>query len=208
MQVWDAVVNNAGTSVLAPLLEIKKEDVDTMVNGIVTVTGALPPTGAATPPTVPAADVISMFSDVYPDIIVDSWRADWSQSGPAEDLQIDGDNTKMYTTLNYAGILFETSMIDASEMAHFHLDVYAPTGTNFKVKLVSFPPDSPVVQTLDLVLDSTTTPAFNSGGWSYLEIPLGDFNHPEDFDWANLGQLVISTSDSRLVLLDNVYFHK
>ena len=26
-------------------------------------------------------------------------------------------------------------------MTHFHLDVYAPAGTNFKVKLVSFPTD-------------------------------------------------------------------
>ncbi|MEJ2538849.1 MAG: hypothetical protein P8188_02495, partial [Gemmatimonadota bacterium] len=44
------------------------------------------PTTAAPAPTVPAADVISMFSDAYDDVPVDTWRTEWSQAG-FEDVQ-------------------------------------------------------------------------------------------------------------------------
>mgnify|MGYP001813731917 CR=1 FL=1 len=110
--------------------------------------------------------------------------------------------------LNFVGILFDSIPIDASAMTHFHLDVYAPEGSNFKVKLVSFPPGGAGVETLDLVLDGTTTPVFVAGGWSALDIPLADFTTPDGFDWSAIGQLVLSTNDSRLVLVDNIHFHK
>lgn len=207
-----ATINNGVIEIVGPGTASVTATVGTdsiPVNGIVTLTGFLSPPEAAAAPTVPAGDVISMFSDVYQDVPVDTWRTDWSQAGPVEDLAVQGNLTKMYTSLIYAGIDFQTQMIDAAEMTHFHLDVFAPAGTNFKIKLVSFPPDvEGVVQTPDLILDATTTPAFNAGAWSYLEIPLADFTLPEGFDWANLGQMVISTNDSRLLLLDNVYFHK
>jgi hypothetical protein len=179
------------------------------VNGTITVTGNPPPTAAADPPTVPAQSVVSMFSDVYADVPVDTWRADWGGSTAiVEDYVVAGSNTKMYSALNFVGITFESAKIDASGMTHFHLDVYAPAGTNFKVKLVSFPPDLTAgVQTEDLILGSATTPAFHAGTWSSLDIPLTDFQLPASWDWTHVGQLVLSTTDAQLVLVDNVYWH-
>jgi hypothetical protein len=181
----------------------------TDVLGTVTVTGLEPPSGPAPSPTLPAGDVVSLFSDEYNDSPVDTWRADWGGSTTrVEDYAIDGNNNKMYTSLNFVGIEFLTRTVDASTMTHFHMDVYAPEGTEFKVKLVSFPSETGA-QTQDLVLDETTTPAFTAGGWSSLEIPLEDFQLPETgWDWGYIGQLVLSTGDAQLVLVDNIYFHK
>jgi hypothetical protein len=180
------------------------------VTGTITLTGNPRPATAAATPTLPAGDVISMFSDAYHDVPVDSWRANWGGStATLEEFVVAGSNTKMYASLNFAGITFESAKVDASQMTHFHLDVYAPAGTNFRVKLVSFPPDqSAGVQTTDLILNSSTTPAFAPGAWSSLDIPLTDFELPTSWDWAHVGQLVLSTTDAQLVLVDNVYWHR
>ena len=181
------------------------------VQGWIIVTGFESPTVAATAPTHPAGDVISMFSDVYNDVLVDTWRADWNGvTTQVEDYVVAGDNTRMYTSLNWVGVEFMTRMIDASAMTHFHLDVYAPAGTDFKVMLVSFPSGgTDGVSSTELVLDAASTPSFVPGGWSSLDIPLENFQ-PEDpdFDWTHLGQLVLSSTDSKLVLVDNIYFRK
>jgi hypothetical protein len=72
---------------------------------------------------------------------------------------------------------------------------------------VSFPGGSePGVETPELILTPDTTPAFVSGGWSSLDIPLTDFVLEEGFDWSNIAQLILVTTDAQLALVDNVYF--
>jgi len=183
---------------------------DLDVAGRMTIIGYAPPSAAAPVPTLPAGDVVSMFSDAYADVNVDTWNTNWGGStARVEDYAVDGDVTKMYSGLNFVGIEFLNPTIDASAMTHFHLDVYAPAGTDFKVKLVSFPPSlTSGVETTDLILDGTTTPAFVAGGWSSLDIPLGAFTLPQDWDWSHVGQLVLSTTNAQLVLVDNVYWHR
>ena len=51
------------------------------------------PTVAAPDPTFDAANVISLFSDVYDDVAVDTWRTDWSAGG-LEDITIAGNATE------------------------------------------------------------------------------------------------------------------
>jgi hypothetical protein len=185
------------------------------VKGTLGVTGYLPPTSAAPVPTLPASSVISMFSGAYSNVPVDTWRTNWGGvTTQLEEFTIAGDVTKMYSSLNFVGIEFVTRTINASQMTHLHLDVYAPAGTDFKVKLVSFPDGPPPVagaQTLDLVLNAASNPAFASGAWSSLDIPLESFQFPVTgpaWDWSRIGQLVLSSGDARLVLVDNVYFHR
>ncbi len=49
-------------------------------------------------------------------------------------------------------------------------------------------------------------PAFAAGGWSSLEIPMANFGFTVPVD--NIGQLVLSSSDAPLVLVDNIYWHR
>lgn len=178
------------------------------VSGSVTLTGFAPPESPATPPSLPAQDVISLLSDVYNSIPVDSWNPYWGGSTTqVEDFAIDGDNMKAYSSLNWVGIIFTSNTVDATEMTYLHLDVFAPQGTNFNVKLVAFDGDNGnFLEEKELSFDEDTVPAFAAGEWSSLEIPLEDFQISAPLE--HLGQLVLSTSDARLVLVDNIYWHK
>jgi hypothetical protein len=192
---------------------------DTVVaNGALTVNVLATPDDPATPPTLPAGDVISLFSDVYDDVPVNTWHADWSTTGGVADLAISGDNVKLYTdfAFHYAGIEFVGgNLIDAvaAGMTHFHMDVWAPTGGSFKVKLVDFGPNGiydgpPADPFAELLFNGGTTPEFFSGQWSYLDIPLADFEAQGLSSMEHLAQLVISSGDVNTVIVDNVYFHR
>lgn len=174
--------------------------------GVITLNVIAPPPT----PTYPAADVIALFCDAYQNVPVDTWRADWSTSGPVEHLQAADNAIKLYTGLvnAWAGIEFTSQLIDASAMTHLRLDVWASAGTIFRVKLVDFGEDGIWNQPLDeseLVFNGQTEPAFVPGQWSVLDIPLANF----DLDSrSHLAQLIISSSNVPRVFVDNVLFHR
>ena len=177
--------------------------------GSITINATAPPAAAAPTPTLPAADVISLFSDAYTNIPVDTWNATWGQSSEA-DLSVQGNPTKLYTSLVFAGIDFSSHTIDATAMLAFHMDVWIPSGTTFKVKLVDFGANGVAGGTDDSQSELTYTttsdpPGITLGTWVPLEIPLTDFTALTAR--AHIGQLIIS-GDTRTVYVDNVYFHK
>ena len=84
-------------------------------------------------------DLQSSYSDVYTDVNVDTWSADWDVAD-VEDVVIGGDNMKRYSNLSFAGITFESGPIDASSMTNFRMDIWTPDdigGGVFRIKLVT-----------------------------------------------------------------------
>lgn len=179
--------------------------------GTVTVNGlALPPSPAPTP-TLPSGSVISLFSNAYPNRFVDTWSAPWDFAD-VSDLSIAGNAIKGYSIASYAGIEFTSQPIDASAMTYFHMDVWAISGTNFKVKLVDFGANGAYLggddSERELTFDATTTPAITPGSWVPLEIPLASFmGTPGLAARGHLAQLILA-GDMRSVFVDNVYFHQ
>jgi hypothetical protein len=175
--------------------------------GVLTVTPNAAPQSAAPAPTVPAANVISLFSNAYTNVPVDTWSASWDIADVA-DVQIAGNDVKRYSNLVYAGVEFVTHEIDATGMTDLHLDVWIPHGTNFKVKLVDFGADGVYGGGNDtqyeLTFTSGSTPALAIGSWSGLEIPLSSFTGLASR--SHLAQLVLS-GDPGTAYVDNVYFH-
>ena len=169
------------------------------------------PTEAAPAPTQPAANVVSLFSNAYTNVPVDTWSAEWDNADVA-DLQVAGDDTKLYTNLVFAGIEFTSQPVDASAMSHFHLDIWTPNSTAapaiFKIKLVDFGADGAFGGGDDveheLTLDATTTPAIASESWVGLDIPLADFTGLTTT--GHLAQLIIS-GDLSTLYVDNIYFY-
>jgi hypothetical protein len=96
-----------------------------------------PLAGAPAPPGIAPIDAISLFSDSFNDVTVDTWNTVWSQSN-FEDVDIDGNPTKKYTNLNFNGIETVASPVDASAMEFIHLDIWTPNVTEFRLKLVDF----------------------------------------------------------------------
>ena len=179
--------------------------------GSVTVNVNPPLVAPATPaaaPTVNADSVISLFSDVYTDHPVDTWSADWDNAD-VSDFVVDSDNMKRYTNLVYAGIEFTTTTIDASEMTHFHMDVWTPDPTaspaTFKVKLVDFGNNGtyggPDDTEYELVFDENTMSTEN---WVSIDVPLASFI---GMGTGHIAQLIISSVDISTVYVDNIYFY-
>ncbi len=181
---------------------------ETPARGAVTVNAAPFTPGLAPVPTVPAANVISLFSNAYANRPVDKWSADWDRAD-LTNLNIAGDDLKLYTNLVYAGIEFTSNTIDATAMTHFHMDVWVPSGTTFRVKLVDFGADGIYLggddSESELTFNAASTPALVTGSWVGLEVPLADFTGL--LARAHLSQIILS-GDTRTVYVDNIYFHR
>jgi len=163
------------------------------------------PTMAAPTPTRNPADVISLFSDAYPDVSVDTWRTDWSMAA-FEDVEIAGNATKKYSALNFVGIETVNNQIDATGMTHLHLDVWSPNATFFAVKLVDFGADGAFDGGDDVEHEiQYTSPA--QGEWISYDIPLTDFVNLTTR--ANLAQYIFvgQPTGENTVFIDNVLFH-
>jgi hypothetical protein len=176
---------------------------------------AAAPTAPTVKPAVPTAapaDVISLLSTAYTNVPVDTWRTDWS-AGTLTDVTIDGDPMKEYSALDFVGVEFTgANLIDASAMTHFHVDVWTPNATTFRVKLVDWGADGAFGggddTEAEVAFDATTTPALTTGGWVSLDIPFTAM--PTLTARAHLAQLIFSAlpTAATTAYVDNLYFHR
>jgi len=166
--------------------------------------GASPtaPTTAAPAPTENQADVISLFSNTYTNVPVDTWSAPWDNANVA-DVQVAGNDNKLYTNLVFAGIEFTSNTINATNMQFLHVDVWTPNATNFNIKLVDFGANNIYQGGDDSEFELSFTPA--QGSWVSYDINLNDFTGLASR--ANLAQMLFISSNST-VYVDNVYFYK
>jgi hypothetical protein len=167
--------------------------------------GADEPTMAAPTPTRNASDVISLFSDAYDDVPVDTWRTDWSAAA-FEDVNIDGNPTKKYSALDFVGITTEASPVDASSMTHLHMDVWSGDFTFFAVKLVDFGADG-AFGGGDDVEHQIDIPMPAQEQWISYDFLLDDFVNLTTR--SNIAQyiLVAQPTGASTVFVDNFYFY-
>lgn len=170
-----------------------------------------PPTGPTEPmepapnPTLPQAQVISLFSNVYTNVPVDTWQTSWS-SGAMQNIQIQGNDTKKYTGLNWVGAETVASQIDATGMTYFNMHVWSANFTQFRIKLVDFGANG-AYDGVGMADDKEHELTFDNpaqGQWVTYHIPLSDFTNLTTR--ANLAQYIFSTNNSATVFVDNVYF--
>lgn len=163
------------------------------------------PTVAAPNPSENEADVLSLFSGVYTDLDVDTWRTPWSQ-GDLEDIEIEGNETKKYTNLDLVGVeTTSDNLVDASEMAFIHLDLWTPNMETIRIKLVDFGPDGQFEGGDDTEHELIFTD-LPQGQWNSLQLPLEDFVDLENRE--NLAQYIFSglPAGEGTLYVDNVYF--
>jgi hypothetical protein len=165
---------------------------------------AAAPMVPAPTPTYPAAAVISMFSNPYVNVAVDTWQAPWSQA-QVTDLQIQGNDTKRYSAVNFTGI--ETlggNQLDLTDMTHFRLDYWTANMNPFKVKLVDFGTNGQYAGGDDSESELSFLPVAQT--WNTLEIPLSQFSNLNSL--SHFSQLILSgePAGSGVVFIDNVLF--
>lgn len=163
---------------------------------------AAPITPAPTPTKLPA-NVISLFSNAYTNVSVNTWSAVWDNADVA-DLQIVGNDTKKYSNLIFAGVEFTTPTINVTNAQFYHVDIWTPNATSFKIKLVDFGANGvyngPGGDDVEFEY-TCIPPAFST--WVSYDIPMSAFTTLTTK--AHLAQMIFVSSGST-VYLDNVYF--
>jgi hypothetical protein len=162
---------------------------------------------------VAAANVIALYNsaNTYPNRPVATWGTSWSNDGAGPFLTtptIAGTTSvvKKYTTMQYVGVDFSGTRIDASLMTTLHVDLWTPNASQFGVKLVGW--DNGVQGAEAQVLFGSRT--IKPYGWISLEIPLSRF---AGVNLASLGLLLWldnqpNPTEKGTFFIDNVYFHK
>lgn len=174
---------------------------------------------AAPKPTFPASDVISLFSNEYNNVTVDSFNPFWGGSTTLiSDLQIGSDDLKEYTKLNFVGIIFESETIDLTGMTNFHMQFWTPDPAAlpaaFRIEIVDFGPNNTFDGGGDdsahiITIDANSTPKLVSENWVTIDIPISELSGLSSIQ--NVAQIVLSSPANQApntVYIDNLLFHK
>ncbi|OIP83310.1 MAG: hypothetical protein AUK44_05635 [Porphyromonadaceae bacterium CG2_30_38_12] len=171
---------------------------DISTTGKITLTKAVP---MAPTPLQPAANVISLFSDAYPNVSIDTPKWDYV-TNILNIFPISGNNIMSFSKFSYLPITFAN--MDASAMTHLHFDIYvvAPQITNQPVKLV-------LKDAVGGEKSITNSAGITTGSWKSLDIPLSNFGLSQ----KSALQFLIIAADPQSpkmtdLYLDNVYFYK
>jgi hypothetical protein len=182
-----------------------------------------PTTAAPTPPNRPAADVKSLFSDVYDPVTVMSYSGDNNSYNtswcPATTtlVQIEGNNTNKITGLGCEGIDFQAGRFDATGFTRFHIDIWTATPTQDRVFSFKFSNHNNTTQETNAfeytATNANVMPSGSEGAWISIDIPFTSFNcinTPPGNACPNLTDFVqfVITSDLGTVYYDNLYLHK
>lgn len=163
-----------------------------------------PTVAAPTPPARPAADVISLFSNAYANVTVNTWSAPWDDSS-IEDILVFGNATKKITFTNFLGVDFTGAPFDASALTHFHMD-YWTDNTNLTGKVLNpkwSNHSAGAGETSSFLYTGIVT---TSGAWVSIDVPLTTFTNGPLTRNA-LAQFLLS-SNLDVVYVDNIYLHK
>lgn len=206
---WNTGTNNFGTQ------DSRVFYVDNISGtAVAAVPDPEPTTAAPTPPGRPAADVISIFSDAYTDIGVDTFDTDWCGATTTE-VSIAGNATKKITGLGCEGIDWQSSRtVDASDFTFFHIDIWTGSETadkSFNMKFSDWAGTGGEVNAIEFSATNASTPALpatNPGTWISYDIPISAFTIARGSGAiSDIVQFVI-TSNLGTVYYDNLYLHK
>ncbi len=156
---------------------------------IVIVPGS--PAEAAPTPTLSEANVISIFSDAYTNIDGVNLNPAWGQSTVVTEMAIEGNNTLLYTGLNYQGTEFTAQ--DVSGMTYLHIDYWTDNSTALNFFVISQTP------TVD---SDYHTFSLVSEQWVSVDIPLTTF---PNVDLTDVFQFKVEGNGT--IYWDNFYFY-
>jgi hypothetical protein len=164
-------------------------------------------------PTDNPDDVISLFSEAFPNVPVNNYNGYWApyQTTLSADFTINGDNILNYTNFNFVGIEFSNPTINVTSMTNLRVDIYFPnsigTGAQFKIKLVDFGANGAFGGGDDSNHTITySSPTLITQQWIRFDIPLSSFTGLTSKN--HMAQLVFEGTGITNFYADNIYFRK
>ncbi|MDZ7605929.1 MAG: hypothetical protein U5K79_10175 [Cyclobacteriaceae bacterium] len=125
-----------------------------------------PATAAPAPPSRTAGDLISIFSDVYTNITGVDYNPNWGQGTVTTTINVAGNPTLKYASLDYQGTDFSGNPQNVSAMQFLHIDYWTANSAALNVSIIS---PGPVEKAKALTVPT-------NGNWSSVDIPLADFS--------------------------------
>lgn len=206
-ELGEVSVISAGSSTITASTGAGSNQINAIGSLTVTSNGSFQ--SASTPPVRNATDVVSIFSDAYPNVEVDNYNGFFqfatTQGGK---INIAGENIISYTNLNFVSVnMFNSPDVNATGMTHLHVDI--------NVREAITPGDFLRVQLINNNGPGETSGAINlfsykpliSEQWVSYDIPISDFvglGSINDID------LIFFISDGTIsnIYVDNIYFYR
>lgn len=221
---------SSDTTITSPFEKNNAGDIFTTVEGVTgaaTVTATMnnsPANGSLTinavgnfsfapTPTRPASNVISIFSNHYPNTPVDFFNGFWQpfQTTQSADFTINGDDILNYTNFNFVGIQFGNPTLNLTTKNNIHFNMFIPgtvppnfdflvTVKNFGADNVDGGGDDSFIQ-----LFVNNSPSIVANQWMTIEFPLNNLVNRN-----NVGLIIfenINGSSLSNIYLDNIYFY-
>ena len=158
-----------------------------------------PLTSAPSPPARSADDVISIYSGAYTNISGVDFFPNWNQSTMYNEFDLAGDTMLQYTDINYQGIDFSATPVNASAMEFIHLDIWTADANDAKISPISTGPNETAYD-LDITAQE----------WTSFDIPLSFFTDQNPLvDFSQIIQFKLEGAPSGgAIFVDNLYFYK
>ncbi|NQV50151.1 MAG: T9SS type A sorting domain-containing protein [Candidatus Marinimicrobia bacterium] len=149
------------------------------------------PAAHAPIPTLSAEAVNSIFSDTYSNVAATNFNPNWGQATVVSEVSIEGNNTLLYSGLNYQGTEFAAQ--DVSGMTYMHVDYWTGNSTELTFYIISQTP------TVD---SDFHTFALQTEQWVSVDIPLTTY---PNVDLTDVFQFKVVGNGT--IYWDNLYFH-
>lgn len=206
-ELGEVSVISAGSSTISASIGAGSNQIN--AKGSLTITSNGPFQAAPTPPARNSSDVVSIFSDAYPNVPVDNYNGFFqfatTQGGKTT---IAGENIISYTNLNFVSVnMFNSPDVNATGMTHFHVDINVreslQQGDFLRVQIINNNGPTETTGAVNLV----NYKPLISEQWVSYDIPISDF--------AGLGgtsdiDLIFFISDGTIsnIYVDNIYFYR
>jgi len=175
----------------------------------VTFAGTIPGDGPPEQPARNPQDVISILSDAYDDIEVDTYSADWDDSD-FEFVTVGGKTTMRIDFGNFIGIDFNSNRQNMSEMTHFHLNFWTGNDTfdkSFNLKFSDWAGTQQEVSAFEYSITMASDPPIEDGVWVTVDVPLDNWTPINGSSRSDVAQFII-TSNLDVVYVANIYVYK
>jgi len=156
------------------------------------------PASIASAPTVPAENVISVFSDAYENVAGTDTNPNWGQATVVSAETIAGESVLKYSDLNYQGTILSPPL-DVSGYETLHIDFWTADAESLRFFLIN----SGDITGGDAVEVAYTFDTSMKGQWVSVDIPLTAF---DGVDLTQVDQFKVDGTGT--IFFDNWYFCK
>ena len=159
------------------------------------------PTTAAAPPTANKANVISLWGNSYTNVTGTNWFPGWGQSTQIAYLNVGGDTTINYSSLNYEGVSF-SSPLNITNMDSIHFDIWTSNCTSLDIRLIN----SAAVSGTGNPIQPNVTATLKTNSWNSVSIAISQFSGLKLGLLDQMSFTGLTPAAGGSIYLQNIYF--